>query len=82
MDPTPGSLVELPILYRTILDLVEELERCDGRAEAARIRHQALAAYGGGWDARQRRHLEHLEGRLRRSIQARRHPPHRWLRLP
>ena len=82
MDAPPGSLDDLPLLYRTILDLVEELERCDGRAEAARIRNQALAAYGRGWDALQRRRLEQLEGRLRRSIDARRHPTHRWLRRP
>lgn len=81
MDPTPSPFEELPILYRSILDLVEELERCDGRAEAGRIRRQALAAYARGWDAPQRRRLGQLEGRLRRSIHARRNPAHRWWSL-
>lgn len=82
MEQSPASAEELPTLYRTILTLVDELERCDGREEAGRLRRQALAAYASAWDSRHRRRLEQLEGRLRRSIAARQRRPSRWLRLP
>ena len=75
MDPTAGSSEEIPALYRLILALVVDLERSNGRHEASRIRKAALAAYGGPWNDRQRRHLEELEMRLRRSIASRRRPP-------
>jgi hypothetical protein len=67
MDLISGTSEEIPALYRSILGLVEELERHD-RREAARIRALALAAYATSWDARQRHQLEQLELRLRRSI--------------
>jgi hypothetical protein len=82
MDELTGSAEELPALYRTILTLVDELERCDARDEASRLRRQALAAYASAWDSRHRRRLENLEGRLRRSIAARQRRPSRWLHLP
>jgi hypothetical protein len=71
---------ELPALYRSILDLVVELERSDGGPEARRIRAQALAAYGGAWDGSHQRRLQHLEARLVRAIahrgrRSRRGPP-------
>ena len=62
MDPTVGSSEELPALYRSILGLVEELERCDRRREAAGIRTQAIAAYETAWDGRQRRRLPAARG--------------------
>jgi hypothetical protein len=82
MESMPRSLDDLPALYRSILDLVEELERCDGRAEANRIRSEALAAYATAWDLRQQRRLARLETRLQRSIAARRRHQRSWLRLP
>jgi hypothetical protein len=82
MDSTSGPPHELPRLYRTILDLVLELERCEGGAEARGIRTEALAAYGGPWNWRNRRRLEQLEGRLLRSIADRRGRPRRATRLP
>ena len=69
---------ELPALYRTILDLVVELERCDDSGVARRIRAEALAAYGGPWDDSQHRRLQELEGRLLRGIAHRRNRLHRW----
>ena len=69
---------ELPALYRTILDLVVELERCDGGPEAHRIRAEALAAYGGAWDGSHQRRLQQLETRLLRSIAHRRGRSRRW----
>ena len=82
MEPSPGSAEELPALYRSILSLVEELERCDGRAEAERIRRHAITAYSTGWDPRQRRRLEQLEAQVQRAIHARRRRPRTWFRLP
>ena len=80
MEPTLGPTEELPALYRTILDLVGELERCDRRVEAERIRSQALSAYATAWDLRQRRRLERLEGQLRRSLASVRRPARPWSR--
>jgi hypothetical protein len=68
MELITGSADEVPMLYRSILALIEELERVDRRAEAARIRASAQAAYATAWDARQRQRLQQLELRLRRSI--------------
>jgi hypothetical protein len=68
MDLIDGTAEELPALYRSILALVEELERNDRRREAARIRARALTAYATAWDTRQRQRLEQLESRLRRSV--------------
>ena len=82
MDLAVSLNEALPELYRSILLLVEELERSDGRLEAARIRREAVEAYGRGWDVAQRRRLERLRARLRRSLEARRTPARRWLRLP
>lgn len=81
MQAMPDSAEEVPALYRSILALVDELERCDGRDEAGRIRRQALLYYASAWDVPNRRRLEQLEDRLRRSIAARRRGPGRWLRL-
>ena len=82
MEPLPGTAEELPTLYRTILTLVGELERRDGRDEADRIRRQAVLAYSTAWDERQRRRLEQLEHRLRRSIASRQPRPDAHPRLP
>ena len=82
MEPTAGTSEDVPALYRSILALVGELERCDGRPEAARIRTQALATYAEAWARRRRRQLEHLEGRLRRSIASHSRPQRRALHLP
>ena len=79
-DLAPARTDELPALYRTILDLVVELERCDGGADARRIRVEALAAYSGAWDGSHHRRLRQLEARLMRSIAQRRSRSHRWPR--
>ena len=81
MERMTGTTEELPALYRSILTLVEELERCDRRAEANRIRLQAVATYASAWDGRHQRRLQLLEERLRRSIASHRREPRSWMRL-
>lgn len=80
MDLHTGTADEVPALYRSILALIEELERNDRREEAARIRSRALTAYATAWDARQRHRLEQLEARLRRSIDEGHRPGRSWRR--
>jgi hypothetical protein len=82
MDAGPRVNESFPELYRAILLLVEELERSEGRVEAARIRREAVNAYSRGWDPSQQRRLEQLQARLRRSIAAQARPHRGWLRLP
>jgi hypothetical protein len=67
MDPQPDRAERLPIRYRTILDLVADLERRGERAVAARARRDALRAYAR-WDEPGERRLERLELELRRTI--------------
>lgn len=52
--------VELPALYRAILDRVAELEAAGERAEAARVRRAATASYSRAWDERSSRELHAL----------------------
>jgi hypothetical protein len=55
---TSASVAEdLPALYRAILERVAGLERVGARAEAARIRQDATAAYSSAWDEGARRML-------------------------
>jgi hypothetical protein len=82
MESTTALPEFLPSLYRSILVLVGELERRDGRREASRIRKQALAAYATAWDDRQHRRLAQLEEELRRAISSRDESARRQLRLP
>jgi hypothetical protein len=82
MEPRSGAAEEIPALYRSILALVEVLERND-RREAARIRSRAMTAYATAWDARQRARLIQLESRLQRSLREGRPAARSWRsRLP
>ena len=65
MDPNSPA-EDLPTLYRAILDRVALLEAADERAEAARVRTQATAAYSRAWDDKARRQLEQLLHRAER----------------
>ncbi len=65
--PTPPS-VELPALYRAVLDGVAILERRGERTLATTIRRQAIAAYANAWDDRHRDRLLALLERLRREL--------------
>jgi hypothetical protein len=67
MDPRPDRAERLPSRYRSILDLVADLERRGDRAVAARARRDALRAYTS-WDERAERRLDRLELELRRTI--------------
>jgi hypothetical protein len=59
--PPDGSIAELlPRVYRRVLDAVDALERLGGRADAARLREQAIVTYSRSWDARCQRRLEEL----------------------
>jgi hypothetical protein len=63
---TPAE--ELPGLYRAILERVADLEQLGERAEAARIRMDATAAYSGAWNAAGRNRLMTLLARADRAI--------------
>ena len=71
MDPNSPAEY-LPTLYRAILDRVAILEAADERAEAARVRSQATAAYSRAWDDKARRQLETLLQRAARPTAAER----------
>jgi hypothetical protein len=73
MESRLTPIEDLPALYRAILDAVAELERRGGRAEAARIRSDATAAYSRSWDEVSRRRLDQLHLRARRSIETAEH---------
>ena len=64
-DPSAAS-EEVPQLYRSILDLVGELERMGARRDAERGRAEAIAAYSRGWDESSHRALERIVERLQR----------------
>lgn len=64
--------VELPGLYRSVLDGIARLERLGERPSAARIRRDAIAAYSGRWDDRGRRRMQRLVHDCDRLLQA--HP--------
>jgi hypothetical protein len=72
VDATPAE--ELPGLYRAILERVAELESIGQRAEAARIRMDATAAYSRAWDEAGRVRLHGLLARADRSIAGNVHP--------
>jgi hypothetical protein len=61
---------DFPGLYRAILDGVDDLERLGRRAEAARIRKAATAAYSGAWGAAGHRKLQLQLDRLARALGA------------
>jgi hypothetical protein len=63
MHPEASIAEALPRVYRRVLDAVEALERSAGRAEATRLRHQAIAVYSGAWDAKSLRRLEEIATR-------------------
>jgi hypothetical protein len=52
--------MEFPGMYRSVLDVVAELEREGRRPDASRVRAQATRTYSGAWDARGLRRLEKL----------------------
>jgi hypothetical protein len=68
MDPSIGAHEGIPMLYRSILMLLAELERQPDHDEAKRIRNEALRAYARAWDAESKERLERLEARLVRRL--------------
>src|SRR4051812_36132863 len=61
---------DVPALSRSILSLVDDLERCDRRGGATRIRARAVETYGAGWNDAARHRLERLEQQGRRALVA------------
>ena len=55
-----NPLVDLPMLYRAVLDRVGELEASGDRAMARRVRAKAIRIYSRAWDERSRRRLQNL----------------------
>jgi hypothetical protein len=62
---------EFPGLYRAILDRVARLEVLGARADAAKIRTDAIRAYSSAWDQKSRKKLDDLLRRSDRTIEAR-----------
>jgi len=82
MEVAPRCADDVPALYRSILLLVQQLERQDRRREAATLRERALSAYAASWDEAHRQQLLRLEHRLRRTLASDGRSARRWLRLP
>jgi hypothetical protein len=66
MDPRPSRAERLPALYRSILEVIGELERRGDRAAAVRARAAATLAYRI-WDDAAERRLTRLHSDLLRS---------------
>ena len=62
MEPTSPA-EELPALYRALLDRVAQIESEGRRADAYRLRSEAVRIYSKSWDDRARRALHDLLGR-------------------
>ncbi len=73
-EPTPAQ--QLPVLYRSVLDLVAALEGDGERRAAYELRRRAIQAYSTRWDATGRNALLRLirEGEARRAAVARVQP--------
>jgi hypothetical protein len=65
MDEQPASEI-LPGLYRSVLDVVADLETRGRRREAAAIRAEATRIYSHAWDAAAARGLRALLARAGR----------------
>jgi hypothetical protein len=72
MPPEQSIAEALPRVYRRVLDAVDALERLGGRAEAARLRQSAVAAYARSWDARNQRRIEAIAVRAELAVELQR----------
>ena len=68
VDNSVGMHEDIPLLYRSILMMLVDLERQAAQTEASRIRSEAVRTYSGAWDMTGKRRLERLEARLRRRL--------------
>jgi histone H3/H4 len=59
MDPKPAA-VDMPDLYRAVLDRVARIQADGQRDLANRIRADAIRSYSRAWDDRARRELTAL----------------------
>jgi hypothetical protein len=72
VEPTPIIPDEMPLLYRAVLDLVNDLASLGDQRQADQIRSEAIQAYSAAWTGRQSVVLRRLADRAGRSVQARR----------
>lgn len=54
----------IPVLYRRLLDSVDELERMGRRAEASRYRAEAIRLYSTSWSSSNVRRMERLHEKV------------------
>ncbi len=69
---------DLPMLYRSLLDAIAELERHGAYREATLVRAEATEAYSTAWDETGRRRLDNLARRVHRSIEDIERPQRAW----
>jgi hypothetical protein len=78
MELTASAHEDFPMLYRSILMLLVELEGQAAHSEASRFRFEAARVYSRSWDSTGKRRLEQLEARLVRRITDGPTSSHHW----
>jgi transcription initiation factor IIE alpha subunit len=58
----------LPCLFREVLDALARLEELGARADAARLRSEAIEGYSRAWDLACQKRLERLLGRIDNAV--------------
>lgn len=81
METSVSAHEDFPMLYRSILTLLGELEGQAAYSEANRIRSAATRTYSRSWDSSGKRRLEQLEARLRRRIADGPSPSRHWWQI-
>ncbi len=64
----PTIAETLPRLYREVLDALARLDDLGARAEAARLRSEAIDGYSRSWDLACQKRLERLLGRIDNTV--------------
>jgi transcription initiation factor IIE alpha subunit len=60
----PTIAETLPCLFREVLDALARLDELGARADAARLRAEAIDGYSRAWDLACQKRLERLLGRI------------------
>ncbi len=82
MESSATRADDLPLLYRSILDLVWQLEQTGDRQTAQRLRREATRAYSHSWTRSQELRLRDLERQLRDRLEFVDRPRRHGLGLP